>query len=52
MMIDDHQQAVSEVEEKATDSSDPDVQQWATRTLPTLREHLDRARQIQEGLGE
>jgi putative membrane protein len=52
MMVEDHQSAVSEVEEKATDSANPEVQQWATRTLPTLREHLDRARQLQETLEE
>jgi putative membrane protein len=52
MMVEDHQAAVSEVEGKATDSANPEVQQWATRTLPTLREHLDRARQLQETLEE
>ena len=52
MMVQDHQDAVSEVEEKATDDANPEVQQWATRTLPTLREHLDRARQLQETLQE
>jgi hypothetical protein len=51
-MIDDHQAAVSEVEEKVTDNANPEVHQWATRTLPTLREHLDRARQLQESLYE
>ena len=52
MMVEDHQDAVSAVEEKATDSAHPEIQQWATRTLPTLREHLDRARQLQETLEE
>jgi putative membrane protein len=52
MMVEDHQAAVSTVEDKATDNANPEVQQWATRTLPTLREHLDRARQLQETIEE
>ena len=52
MMVENHESAVSEVEEKASDAAHPELQQWASRTLPTLREHLDRARQLQETLEE
>lgn len=50
MMVDDHQEAVRKVEEKANGDGDPDVRQWASRTLPTLRTHLQRAEAIQETL--
>jgi putative membrane protein len=52
MMVDAHEDAVSAVEDKVTDEANPQVQQWATKTLPTLREHLDKARQLQETLDE
>jgi putative membrane protein len=48
-MIDEHQEAVNEVEKKV-DSDTPQVRQWATKTLPKIREHLEHARQIKETL--
>ena len=48
-MVDEHEEAVSEVEKKA-DSENPQVRQWATKTLPKLREHLAQAKQIKETL--
>lgn len=50
MMVDDHQEAVRKAEEKANADGDPDVRQWASRTLPTLCTHLQRAEAIQETL--
>lgn len=50
-MVDDHEKAVNDVQEKAEDSDDPDVKQWAAKTLPTLKQHLERAKQIKENLG-
>jgi len=44
-MAKDHQEVVAEFE-KAAKSSDPDVQAFASRTLPTLHAHLDSAQQI------
>ena len=49
-MVDEHEKAVNDVEKKAANADNPDVRQWASQTLPTLRQHLERARQIQEGL--
>jgi putative membrane protein len=49
-MVDDHQDAVNEVERKAENADNPEVRQWASKTLPTLRQHLEQARQIQEKL--
>lgn len=48
-MIDEHQEAISEVEKK-TDSENTQVRQWAQKVLPKIREHLDRAKQIQQTL--
>lgn len=48
-MVDDHEKAINEVEDK-TDSNNQDVKQWATSTLPTLKQHLERAKSIQENL--
>jgi putative membrane protein len=44
-MLKDHRTDVAEFE-KATRSSDPDVKQFASQTLPTLKEHLQMAEQI------
>ena len=49
-MVDDHQKAVNDVEGKAENSDNPEVRQWASKALPTLRQHLERAKQIQESL--
>jgi putative membrane protein len=49
MMVQDHQDAVNLVQDK-TSAGHAATQQWATATLPTLRQHLDRARQIQQML--
>lgn len=49
-MVDDHQKAVDAVEDKADGSDHADVKHWAASTLPTLRQHLERAKQIQENL--
>ncbi len=48
-MVDDHEKAINDVEDK-TDSNNQDVKQWATSTLPTLKQHLERAKSIQENL--
>jgi putative membrane protein len=50
-MVDEHQEAVNEVERK-TNSDNVQVRQWATKTLPKLREHLEQARQIQRTLDQ
>lgn len=48
-MIDEHQEAVNELE-KHQDADNVQIRQWATKTLPTVRQHLERARQIQQTL--
>jgi putative membrane protein len=49
-MVDDHTKAVREFE-MASKSADADVQAFAAKTLPTLREHLRLAQEIHKGLG-
>lgn len=46
-MVKDHEKDVSEFEEIAKDGSDADVKAWANKTLPTLKKHLEMAKQIQ-----
>jgi predicted outer membrane protein len=49
MMVEDHEQAVRRVEDRMNASGgDAQIQQWASSTLPKLRQHLERARQIRE----
>jgi putative membrane protein len=48
-MVDEHQEAVNELEKK-TDSDNAPIKQWASKTLPTVRQHLERAKQIQQSL--
>jgi putative membrane protein len=47
MMVKDHEKDVKEFEKASTKAKDPDVRAFAAKTLPTLREHLQQARDIQ-----
>ena len=49
-MIDDHQEAVDDLEDKAENASHAEVKAWAAKTLPTVRQHLERARSLKEAL--
>jgi len=40
MMVKDHQKDVSDFDHEAKRGNDPDVQRFASTTLPTLQEHL------------
>jgi putative membrane protein len=42
-MVKDHQKDVKEFEKESTSGKDADVKQFASTTLPTLREHLQMA---------
>ena len=46
-MVKDHEKDVSKFEEQAKDGSDADVKAWANKTLPTLKKHLEMAKEIQ-----
>jgi putative membrane protein len=49
-MVDDHQKAIDEVENKAENANNPAVKQWASKTLPKMQQHLERAKTIKETL--
>jgi putative membrane protein len=49
-MIDDHEEAVDDLEDKAENASHPQVKAWAAKTLPAVRQHLERAKSIKEAL--
>lgn len=45
-MLEDHEKDVAAFEEKSQNATDPDLKAFATKTLPTLRKHLDAIRAI------
>ena len=48
-MVDDHEDAIEEIEEKAGDAREhADVKSWAEKTLPTVRDHLERAKALRD----
>jgi putative membrane protein len=49
-MVDEHEEAVREIENKSESSSNDQVRQWATKTLPAVTQHLERAREIQKSM--
>lgn len=50
-MVDDHKKDVSEFQEQSQNAKDPDVKQFAAKTLPTLQKHLEKAQQIDSKMG-
>jgi putative membrane protein len=46
MMLKDHEKDVSEFEKQSTKGTDPEVKAFASKTLPTLQEHLRMARAL------
>jgi putative membrane protein len=47
--VEKHEEAIDDVEDQV-DSENQALRNWATKTLPTLRTHLDLARNIQQSL--
>jgi putative membrane protein len=45
-MVEDHQKDVQEFTNESQNAKDPDVKQWASKTLPVLQKHLQKAQQI------
>lgn len=45
-MTSDHQSDVAEFERAAATAEDADLKAWATKTLPTLKQHLQLAQQV------
>lgn len=50
-MVDAHEDALDALEDKADDAGEhADVKAWASQTLPKVRQHLERARELRDGL--
>jgi putative membrane protein len=48
MMVKDHKKDVAEFQKESTRGADTDVKSFATRTLPTLQEHLQMIQRIND----
>ena len=44
--VEDHQKDIAEFEKEASSGNDPDLKNWASKTLPTLRAHLAEAQAL------
>ena len=47
MMVADHQKAIDEFTKASKNLADPELKAFATRTLPTLQKHLNKAKELQ-----
>lgn len=50
MMVDDHQKEVDLFEEAAEDSDDAEIRAFASQKLPSLKNHLEDAKTLEESL--
>ena len=50
-MLKDHRKDVSEFRTESKSGKDPDVKAWASKTLPTLEEHLKMAQDTNKAVG-
>lgn len=50
-MVQDHQKAVDLFDRQARQGEDAQVRAFAARTLPTLRQHLQQAKELQQTIG-
>jgi putative membrane protein len=49
-MVEDHKRALKDVEDQADGAENDHIKQWAAKTLPTLKKHLEQAKDISESL--
>ena len=49
-MVEEHQKALDDIKKKAEKSDDADVKEWATRAIPKIQRHFDRAKEIRDAL--
>ena len=50
MMVDDHKDDIDKFEKCSEDAKDPELKALATKALPTLREHYEAAKKINDAL--
>ncbi|MBF01355.1 DUF4142 domain-containing protein [Flavobacterium coralii] len=48
MMVDGHEKTIDKMEDASENANSEEVRMWAANMLPTLRQHLDRAKQLKE----
>jgi putative membrane protein len=49
-MVKDHDKDVKAFRKEADSGKDPDLKSWASKTLPTLQEHQQQAKQVHAGV--
>lgn len=49
-MVKDHEKVVAAFQKASQNAADPDLKAWATKTLPTLQDHLKMAKETQSKL--
>jgi len=50
-MVKDHQHDVADFQKEASNGSNTDLKGWASKTLPTLQDHLRMAQETSKGIG-
>ena len=50
--VKDHEKDIKAFEKASKDAKDPELKAWASKTLPTLKEHLAMARKLPEAGGK
>lgn len=50
IMVDAHEEDVDEYEDETKDARDADIRAFATRMMPTLRTHYDKAKEVRKQL--
>ena len=50
LMVDDHKEDIDEFQKAADDGKEPEVKAFASKTLPTLKEHLQKIQAIQSSM--
>jgi putative membrane protein len=50
-MVKDHEMDVAEFRKEAQEGKDPEVKAWAQKTLPTLEQHLAKAKEVEAQIG-
>lgn len=52
LVVEEHEDAIDALEDKARDDDEhADLKDWAAKTLPDVRQHLQRAKDLRERLG-
>jgi putative membrane protein len=50
-MVAGHRKAIAAFKKESTSGKDPEVKAWATKTMPTIEEHLKMAQDIAKNVG-